>query len=58
MRYHLGKALLKTGERLESDVMRKRREMYFTKLRSTVHCIGMLCIKADKVKVKKVKLSL
>jgi hypothetical protein len=37
MRYHLGKALLKARERMESDIMRKRREIYFTKLAGTVH---------------------
>jgi uncharacterized membrane protein (UPF0127 family) len=49
MRYHLGKALLKACEGMESDIMRKRREIYFIKLTSTVHCIDIVFIKADNI---------
>jgi hypothetical protein len=49
MRYHLGKALLETEERMESNIMRKGREIrvYFIKLPGTFHCKGIRYIKAD-----------
>jgi hypothetical protein len=50
MRYHLGKALLEAGERMDSDIMRKKREtrVYFTKLPGTFISLQRIqCIKVD-----------